>query len=182
MSHKYIFGVDADDVLIDLVPQWVKTYNYFYNRNLKAEDILEWDIKKFINPKDDIFMILKKYHDYNLCSLIPDALDGFNFLRNLGHKVIVITSTPKEHLGVKLEFLNSRGFNIQDRDYFETSNKDEVDKDYLLDDNPKTISETISNGIIFTRNWNKSLDWKYRANGWKDFISKWKRGLYGNEY
>ena len=43
--------LDVDDVVLNLVPNWLKLYNRDFNDNLTKEQITEWNITKFIKPE-----------------------------------------------------------------------------------------------------------------------------------
>lgn len=183
MARKEKILLDVDDVIIDLVPQWLRVFNMVYNEDLKPEDITDWNIQSFAKkPEHDIYMVLKKWHDYSLCGLIEDSLWGVEQLRTLGYRVIFVTSTPEEHKGIKFKYLNKHGFNVERKDYIETSDKSKVKGKILLDDNFKNILETPAKGVLFNRNWNRKEWWDYRVDTWKEFIFNLKEGIYDKPY
>ena len=177
---RKMVGVDCDDVCIETVPKWLDVYNYFHNDNLKPEQITDWNISQFVKPraKQDIYDILKTKGVYELAKLVDGSLEGVEYLRSLGYRVIFVTSTPKELAGVKFKFLNDRGFKISKKDYFETSDKSKFRVKYLIDDNFDNILKTKGTGILFTRAWNSKYEWDYRVSGWKEIVEKFKKGVY----
>ena len=177
-----IIGVDVDSVLADLDRVWLAWYNRDYNDNFTREQIKRWDFHLDLKPECGLKMYdyLKDYTLYDEVPVIEGALDGVLTLRNLGHRVVFITTTPIECSGRKYLWLKEHGFfngstykNGGDFiDYIEASDKSLVRTDMLIDDNLHTIKAYPWMGVLFDQPWNQDLDWSYRVFGWKDFLEK----------
>jgi 5'(3')-deoxyribonucleotidase len=91
---EYLF-LDMDDVIVDLVPAWIKKYNELYDDNLSNEKIVKWDMTKYVKPEcgDRIFKILAEPGFIYGLPPINGAIDGIDYLvKWLGVESIYICS------------------------------------------------------------------------------------------
>ena len=51
MSDQLLIGVDVDEVVADLISEWLRRYNVKWNDTLKPEDIHGWAISDFVKPE-----------------------------------------------------------------------------------------------------------------------------------
>jgi 5'(3')-deoxyribonucleotidase len=167
-----VIGVDADDVIIDLLSRWLEVYNSRYGDTLRPDNITEWDMLPFVKPEcgEKIYDILLEEDLYDGCKLIPGAVRSINILRASGHQVVVITAA---HNPSKLQLLKNHGIVQHQEQYIVESNKWNIPVDVLIDDNYTTI-ERFNNarpgscGILFDRAHNRAFmkDYHWRAVGW----------------
>src|SRR5258708_154731 len=175
MNNQKIFASDIDDVLLKLIPHCLDKYNLNWNDNLKEEDITDWAISSFVKPEcGEKFFNYFSPEIYDDIDVVENSLWGINCLRTLGYRVVFLTSNAFSVGNIKLNALNIRGFNIDEKDYFETSDKSidgsPIKYDWLLDDNMDNILSAQEKGILFTRAWNKKYDYQPRVNEWIELI------------
>lgn len=177
---KKIIAVDCDDVLFNLVPLWVQKYNFIWNDSLNYREITDWDISRFVKPEcgNKIYSYLdeKMYLEKNL---VKDSLWGVGQLRKLGYRVIFVTSNSFNMGGVKFEWLNKNGFDVDKKDYFECGDKGLIKFNLLLDDNSENVASAGRRGVIFTQPWNVKNKHLRRVSTWKEFIKNMKENKYG---
>jgi 5'-nucleotidase len=175
MKRQMIIASDIDDVLLGLVPHWLKPYNKDWNDNLTADKILTWQFSDYVKPECG-----KKIYDYLTPSLyegipiVEGALLGIAALREFA-RVIFVTSNMGNNGGVKLNKLNQYGFNIDKKDYFEASDKSLIMCDYLLDDSIDNINSTYGQGVLFTQPWNKSSIHTPRVDNWYQAVRYFRK-------
>lgn len=59
---KKVIAIDMDQVLADLLSDWVAYINTYDDPFLKEKDILCWDIKKYTNTNNNVY----RHLDYDL--------------------------------------------------------------------------------------------------------------------
>ncbi len=166
--------VDIDDTLFNLVPNWLKVYNFYENDNLQPEDITDYDISLFSKNGNVIYKYLYPTL-YNSKDIIPGALWGINELRNAGYEIYFVTSNGW-NMGVKYKWLERNGFNPDKKHYFECGDRSLILCDYLIDDNYFSVLSTEGKGILFSQHWNMKNDYDTRVSGWFDLIHKFETG------
>lgn len=166
--------VDVDDVTLDLLSEWLRLYNLDYESNLKPEDILAWDVSKFVSKDcgNKIYDYLNLVTLYNNVNAFPGALDGVNTIRQMGHRVVFATaSIPNRHMSFrKLTRLNDLGFNVDFKDYIELPDKSLLRGEFLLDDNYNNVVNFSGKGFLFTRMHNLAYHYKHRISSWNQFV------------
>lgn len=165
-------GVDADEVVIDLLTHWLRLYNSDYDDNLTPNDITGWDLALFVKPECGvkIYDYLELPDLYVDCDLIPGAQDAVFRLREAGHDVVTITA---KHNPSKLDLLQRWGIVRSQASYIVEKDKWKVPVDVLVDDNYETIKKYRemregSCAILFSQKHNESLapGYYWRAYGW----------------
>jgi len=175
MSNKPIIALDCDDVLLDLVPNWLKRYNKDFSDFVKVSEIKDWDISKYVSCGEGIYKYLVPdlYRDI---SVVEGALLGINQLRNWA-RVIVVTSNMGDNSGVKFNKLNELGFEVDKKDYFECSDKSLVASDFLVDDNIDNIKHSYGKGVLFSQPWNRKSLHTPRCENWFEVVRFFRKEL-----
>ena len=168
-----IILVDVDNVVADLVSEWVRLYNIDFNDNLKVEDITEWDMTKFVSDEcgTRIYDYLKLDSLYDRVEPIPHARDGVLTLREMGHRVVFASAGVWS--SAKYRWLERHDFNtgVFASDYIVAYDKSLLHGDLLIDDGFHNIKNFGSqNSILFTQPWNRKEKWSNRADSWKDIL------------
>jgi len=168
-----IIGVDVDDTVLNLVDTWLKFYNRDYNDTLYRSSLTNWDIASFTKPacQNAVYDYLTPAM-YDHCLPIEGALAGVNALRELGHRVVFVTSTRRECAGRKLDWLVDHGFltlkyNCISDDYVECHDKGLVAVDILVDDGAHNLDKFKGLPLLFDQPWNRDAAYT-RAYGWSD--------------
>lgn len=171
-----IIGVDVDGVVADLGEAWLTAYNRDYNDDMTQDKILTWAIHEYVNPTCG-----RKIYNYLTPELydsvkpIEGALEGVLRLREMGHRVVFVTSTPRGSEGAKLSWLLKHGFleggglygdGRVYEDYIECSDKTLVAVDVLVDDRSTTIESFPGHGILFHSHHNGNSTAKLRGHSW----------------
>jgi 5'-nucleotidase len=121
-----IIGVDVDDVCGDLITPTLARYNKEYGDNLTKNQILEWDISKFVKPEcgKDIFKYFELKDLYDEVYPIEGALETINLIKSVDEiRVVYITTATIGSAGRKLQWLFDHKFCNNKKDYVETADK-----------------------------------------------------------
>ena len=151
---------DMDDVLLDLIPHWIKSLNSIYGTSISAEEITEWDIAKCIPSltKEQIFSIVMQP---SFWETIPPAKNGQWFIRNLlteGHRVKIVTASHYEVLPSKMQrFLQLYPWLTWD-DITITSGKQSIKGDVLIDDAQHNLVGGEYEKILLDKPHNRKFD------------------------
>ena len=107
-----IIAVDVDDVVADLIGEWLRVYNYKYNDNLTADDITSWSISDqcVMCSKTQLFDIIHEPKFYEGVIPMPRARRGVEQLLEAGHRVIYATSCTPGSEAAKNDWLVKWGF------------------------------------------------------------------------
>ena len=171
---QLIIAVDVDDVVANLISAWLRLYNNDYGDLVLQEDITNWNIHEFVSIGHDIYDYLDRPYLYEYVEPIDGALWGVNKLRQMGFRVVFVTSTNVNQNGQKLKWLQKYGFlpkNIKfEQDYIEATDKSLIHCDYLIDDKPENVSHCRGMGLLFDRPHNQRQNLP-RVSDWLDVIS-----------
>lgn len=168
-SNNLTIALDVDDVIADLVTEWVRLYNLDHDDDLVLDDIQHWNIANYVKPEvgQKIFDYLLTPGLYDNVQEIPGALTGVETLRNAGFSIVFATASYSES---KLEWLYQHRL-LQSRDeIIFLSDKSLVRADIIVDDRYETIQKFPGHAILFSRPWNYTANWSWRANNWNDVI------------
>lgn len=174
----YTILVDVDGVVSNLVKECLGWYNRDWNDKLKYEQIVDWDIAKFVKPECG-----KKFYDYfsnpdiyNCVEEIQDSKECIQTLRGYGYKIIYLTSG---FFPAKAKWLYNHGYLTSKSweyatDIVVTTDKSLIKADLLIDDGYHNIVDWHPS-LLFTQPWNK----KYMVNGsrvdnWSEIVRKIK--------
>ena len=178
MSDKIIF-CDIDDVVADLLSEWLRWYNLDYDGCLTPKDIHEWDLSKRVKQSCGIkiYDYLNNPAIYDNVKPIQYSLYGVNQLRQFGYRVIFATATPRTTPYRKFDWLEEHGFKPEMKDYIEIRDKSLLNGDILLDDKVENVSNFKGKGVLFNQPHNEYYLFPItRVNGWKDFIHNYILG------
>lgn len=179
MNKPIKLGFDVDDVLADLLGEWVFRYNSVTFDSVAVADIKDWDVSKHMRRLDKIkvYDILDDPEFYKHVQPHAGALQMVQWARDQKYddgspmfRVMFVTSCMfPTHGDQKLDWLIRHGFfgNINPKnwkeyasvrkDYFPVSDKSVVDVDILVDDNLNNCATAMGHGVLVTRPHNASL-------------------------
>jgi len=166
-----IIGVDFDDVIGNLVSTWLDNYNRDNDDNLSEKDIKSWDIGLYTKIGKEIYDYLKHPSLYDDVKPVLNSFFGVSSLINMGYRVVFITASTTEQSGRKYTWLSENGYINSKSDYYEAVDKSLIATDYLIDDNPENVINAYGQGVVYTREWNKSLIGYPRVNNWMEVIN-----------
>lgn len=165
---------DIDDVLLDLVQEWIRRYNFDFQENIKKSDITDWDLSQFIqnkNNKEYLYQYIEDPSIYDNIKPIKNSLWGINQLRKLGYRVLFVTSATKGHHLRKLQWLQDYNFIDHRKNYFEAVDKSVYIGEYIIDDKFDNVINFQGKGILYQQSWNIKENWNRKCNGWKEVIN-----------
>jgi len=155
--------LDLDDVLGDLVGEWLSIYNELWEDNLQTEDITDWDISQFTKPEcgKAIYSLLNPVGNTSLWDKMQpmdDAVEIVNYLNDLTNVFVVSSVTGNydickyKHnwLTYHFPFLDSKKF------YFVTD-KSAIDGGWMVDDYYKNMLSFNGRRILFDRPHNRKI-------------------------
>lgn len=180
-KEKPVVFVDVDGVVADLLSEWLRLYNIDYDDTLQAENVMDWDVSKFVRPEcgDNIFTYLWNDDLYQGVQPIDGALEGIMALRDLGYRVVFATSCNLKMAGQKLQWLDDYGFLNMDKqgickDYIEISDKHLLLGNTLIDDYHHNLNGFKGRRILFDASHNQDIshnDFKFsRAANWDEVV------------
>ena len=165
-----IIAIDIDDVVLNLIPEWLKFYNAVHNDSLTQEQITDWDMTKFVKPECgkkiyDFLLEPKLYDDVNC---IPGAWSAILRLRNLGHRLIFVTAS---HHSGKLLRMKNLELLPNEKEYVACHDKSLIRADVLIDDKPQNLENFGGHKILFSRSHNYGEGRFPRAEDWGDVLA-----------
>ena len=168
------FVCDIDDVLLDLVSEWIRRYNFDFQENIKKSDINDWDLSQFIKNKNNkkyLYQYIEDPSIYDNIKPIKNSLWGIKQLRNLGYRIIFVTSSTMGHTNRKMKWLQDHKFLDDRRNYYEAIDKSVFIGEYIIDDKFDNVVNFKGKGILYTQPWNLKENWNRKCGSWKEVVS-----------
>jgi 5'-nucleotidase len=148
VSRPLIIAVDVDEVVADLLTEWLRRYNAKYNDNLTVDKVRGWEMAPQTKPecREKIYEILREPDLYDHVWPIPGTLGAIERLRRLGRVVFVSAKNGT----AKLEWLQKWGYlpDGDDNDFIMAKDKALVKADYLFDDHIKNVESFPGCGVL----------------------------------
>lgn len=161
-------AIDQDQVIADLLTEWVNRYNKDYDDNLKKEDITEWNFCKLVKPQCG-----KKIYNYlddeNLFLNLKPIEGSIETIKKLSESYeIFIVTAPWNINNVipKYVWLKKYLPFIDEKNYVFTRNKSIINADYLIDDKPSNLENFRGVGMLYDAPHNKSENRFKRVHNW----------------
>lgn len=142
---------DVDDVVADLLGEWIRRYNRDWNDTLTRDDFTDWDCTKFVKPECGVrfYRYLDQAEIYSAVKPVEGSQAAIETLRSNGHRVVFVTAGI--HPG-KYEWLRDYGFLKHPRDYVIAADKSLIQGTALIDDRLSTMRDyTGGRAILFGR-------------------------------
>jgi 5'(3')-deoxyribonucleotidase len=147
--NKLTIAFDMDSTLCNIIDPWLEDYNKEFNDNLIPEDILAFDIKKFIKPeaRHKIFSYLTTKGFYKRVKPITDVVKIAYELYKQGHNIAICTAAMNNTVMMqdKLEWLEEHMSFVPERNIMFVSNKGLLRSDWLYDDKLENITDFLKN-------------------------------------
>jgi 5'(3')-deoxyribonucleotidase len=179
-SRQFTIAVDVDEVVVAMLPEWIRLYNQLWDDDLQPNEVTDWDLTLFVRPEcgKKIYEILNRSDLYANVKLVPGALEAIAHLRSKGYRLVFVTSATKGHAGQKLQCLQDHGVLERGRqvdpDYVECTDKALIRADLIIDDRPLNIERFPGPGILFpcehNKRWNPDAETAGRVGvvqGWE---------------
>lgn len=184
--------VDVDGVVVDLVAPILDKLNEKFGTNIEHEDIRTWDFFSHKSTYELLSPEQKKYVQELMCEpgmasnveLIPGVKEALETLVKHGCEIVFLTAPWKDSkswIDDRTKHLNETLGHISKEIIF-SWNKEEVDGDLLIDDNPAFLRLWLHKNnkpwkkghqvLLFKQPWNEdtNIDGFSYMDGWKDAI------------
>lgn len=161
---KPIIACDVDDIVANLLGEWLSRYNEKYDDDLLPEEIHSWDIDRYVKPEcgKAIYRFLSDPTLYDSVEPHEHALETVAELREIGHLIFVTSCEGEIQRDHKFRWLRRKGFlgDHQKGDYITCKDKWLIGADYLIDDGQHNVESFHRNGLLVTRPHNKLFELK----------------------
>lgn len=174
-----IIGVDVDNVLCDTSERVLKYVNERAGTNLHIEDITEYYMENFL-PDEYKPLISQAFHDKEMwrnVTLLPNAKECIEKLRQLGHDIYFVTATTFANINKKSSFLRKHFPQIDiDNKLINIRNKQMLRLDVMIDDYLENLLyDRTYYSIVFDYPWNQtkeSTPMFTRVKDWHEAVQK----------
>ena len=168
--------IDMDDTIELLLEAWVKKANALYGRDVKCEDVKEWDVTKAYPglTHDEVYGVLKDPDFWFTVEPAPGAAEGVRRLME-EHEVYIVTVTPCDEIAPKMNNLIYRCFPYITWDRIViTGSKQLLSADVLIDDGPHNLIGGAYEKILVDAPYNRDFDEKAhgmtRVRSWEEIL------------
>ncbi len=178
---KFRLLTDMDDVMEDLLVQWLELLKFLQRNNPKyvhktVNEITDWDIRKFFPMLtiDEVFEPLNTPIIWDMIRPKDGAVQTLEYFNNRDDvDVRILTNSHYSSIPYKRAFLKKYFPFIGWNQVIITAEKQFVNGDVLVDDNPNNLIGGSYKGILFPAPHNKSFDVTKHSNiirtiGWDD--------------
>ncbi|MCM3257043.1 5'-3'-deoxyribonucleotidase [Paenibacillus lautus] len=178
MSKKRL-AVDQDNVIADLLFEWVRRYNNDFNDNLKPEQINSWNWHGLCKPEcgSNIYTYMDDPDLFLNLPVMEGSQETLKELSNIYDIYIVTAPFNLNNVVPKYEWLKKH-FPFLDEDKFVfTRDKSIIRAEYLIDDKPSNLETFRGNQILYTAPHNLNEERFYRVNNWidvREILLDWK--------
>lgn len=173
--RKLCILVDMDGTIEDILSVWVKRANQKFHRDVKKEEITNWDVVKAYPgiPKKEVLGILNDGSIWSEVKPIEGAAEAIKSFIDDGHKVYIVTASNYETLPQKMDDLLFQNFPfISWYDVIVTHNKQMLKADVLIDDAVHNMIGGSYAKILLDAPYNRDVDDKkndiVRVKNWKE--------------
>jgi len=176
---KKVIILDVDDVVLDLVSNWLRLYNRDFNDDVILEDITEWNIAKFVKPKAK-FYIYDYVHRgavFETASPIKDSIDSIHEILSWSDICRIVYVTAGDPLNSKEKWLKRYNILPNRKDFVSCIDKSLIRGFSILDDKYSNVTNFIGKGYLFDKPWNREFIHHNRIIGWKDYMNRLKVDL-----
>lgn len=172
-----IILVDMDDTIELLLEAWLERVNTLYDRNVTAEEIIDWDVSKAYPglTKNQVYDVILENDFWKTVKPIPGAIEGLRHFISTGHEVYLVTATPYESVTGKMRDHIFRYFPFISWDHIIiTANKQLLKGDILIDDGVHNLEGGDYTKILVDAPYNRSYDAEangmIRVHNWEEII------------
>ena len=178
--RKLTILVDMDDTIENLCTAWVEWLNINHGTSVLPTDIVEWNICKAfptLTPSQ-VYAPLYTEDFWHTVKPIEGAAEALFKLKNEGHRIVIVTASDTDTVTYKMNHVLYKYFPfLTYKDVVITSQKDLIDGDVMIDDNPMNFDHenpTRKLNILFTAPHNANFDDEkaglYRADAWEEVL------------
>ncbi|MBQ3543400.1 MAG: hypothetical protein IJA34_00170 [Lachnospiraceae bacterium] len=151
---------DIDDVLINLLENWLNILNRTHSLNVNVNDVKSWDMTKVYPTltKEQIFKPIYENEVWQTVKPMPQSQYYLKKLIDDGHQIYLVTATNFETCNVKIEKLISLFPYLHSSQIIIAQNKQMIRGDILIDDGVHNLISGNYIKILYSRPHNLSFD------------------------
>lgn len=102
--------IDFDNTIVDSTKAFVSVYNDLYNKNVNADEIINYDFSPQINLQvKDICKIFSSKSFYDRLELFDFVIESLQKFKSLGHQLILVTNCSADSCKRKIDYLKKFG-------------------------------------------------------------------------
>lgn len=168
--------VDCDDTIWDLLDAWLDFLNKKYDKKVRAEDVLYWDMS-LAYPDLEKQQIYEPLTDESLWKSVKPKFDAIKYIALLcqeGHEIYFVTATDYRNIQFKVKLLETYFPDVPICNLIITHHKNLIKGDILIDDYINNFKERDC-GILFTAPYNKEIDVRnyglHRCDNWEEIYN-----------
>lgn len=152
-SKQFVAAFDVDEVVADLLGEWLSRYNYRWIDMLTPDMLRGWSLVPQVKPECGarIYDILHECDLYDDVKPIPGALAAVRYLRSLGIRVVFVSSCVAGSVDAKVAWLQRHKFLPEGpsiRDFIACTDKSLIGADVLLDDHILNVEAFPGHAIL----------------------------------
>jgi 5'(3')-deoxyribonucleotidase len=169
---KPVILCDVDEVIAGLLPEWIRRYNEAFGKTVDHRTIDSWDLSTHCGGPE-VYGILNLPDVYAGVRPIEGAQWGVEELRNLGYRVVFVSSCGAATAGQKMTWLHAHGFLPgvhSQKDLIIASDKSLVYGRVLIDDGPHNIEAFPGRTVLVDQPHNRSMKHPHRARSWAEIV------------
>ena len=182
--------VDMDDVLVELLDQWLFELNKISKYHREHKDIINWDIK-LAYPDLTPEQIYKPLSDTFMWENIKPIKNAYKYMKKLieeGHEIYVATSSYPNSFFIKTECCLLKHFDfLTPKNLICIHDKYLLDGDILFDDYHENLRKFKGVKILKDAPYNRDCDYECynfrvsKENAWKEFYTIVQELMEGEE-
>ncbi|MBX4152232.1 5' nucleotidase, NT5C type [Paenibacillus lautus] len=170
MTFKKRAAFDQDNVIADLLSEWVRRYNNDYNDNLKPGQVNTWNWHHLCKPEcgTKIYTYLDDPDLFLSLSIMEGSQEVLRELSYTYDIYIVTAPFNPNNVVPKYQWLKENFPFLDEEKFVFTRDKSVIRAEYLIDDKPKNLETFQGNQILYAAPHNLKEDRFYRVNNWEE--------------
>jgi 5'-nucleotidase len=153
-NRSLVVAIDMDEVVADLLSEWLRRYNLDYNDSLTLNDIQGWDLTHQTKAGKFFYDYLTQDDLYDHIKPINGALWTVDAIRMAGHRVVFVTSCVRGTVDAKFDWLRRYGFlphandSLALKDFYPVRDKSLINAHVLFDDGLHNVEPFPGMGVL----------------------------------
>ena len=173
--RQKVLVTDMDDVLVNLLDTWTSILNSRYSKNVKLEDIQEWDMHKAYPDLNDkqLFGVLNEDELWMQVRPKEGSPEYLLRVKDMGYRIFVCTAAHYKNISKKITLCLLKYYPwLTYKDIIMCHDKELISCDYIIDDYHNNIKRSKAVRFLMDAPYNKiaqtSRDFDFRVNSMED--------------